>query len=244
MLRNTGIETRLKAILEVPGNELCSECEKPDHKVEFASFFVSPVDARRLGVLCCKKCVKLHDDVGEGEFFTKNLEELDDWSEEDVDALEVSGNKIINESYEATAGKEKVNREKRKYGAEAYYFEKFVNRTYFDQLLYKQLVTESSKSVVEMRVNRQLRGFNVKKMASENSRGDTEDSEEEDEDQPNDEDEVQQRQRQRDGRRPGLEKTSSVRNRNRDRREGLEKTPSIRDRREGMEKVPSIRERR
>ena len=78
MLRNTGIETRLKAILEIPGNELCSECDKPDNKVAFASFFTSPVDHRRLGVLCCKKCKHLHDEVGEGEFFVKSLAELDE----------------------------------------------------------------------------------------------------------------------------------------------------------------------
>ena len=78
MLSNTAIETRLKAVLDVPGNKLCSECEKPDNEVKYASFFKSPVDQRLLGVLCCKKCKKLHDEVGEGEFFTKCLTELDD----------------------------------------------------------------------------------------------------------------------------------------------------------------------
>ena len=78
MLSNTVIETRLKAILEVPGNEVCSECQKPDQEVKYASFFKSPVDQRLLGVLCCRKCRILHDEVGEGEFYTKSLTELDD----------------------------------------------------------------------------------------------------------------------------------------------------------------------
>ena len=134
--------------------------------------------------------------------------------------MEVSGNKIVNECYEALVTNEKDGRNKRKYGHEAYFFEKFVNRTYFDQVLYKQLISESSKSLVEMRVNRQLRGFNVKKMATE---GGEEFDPEGSFSARSDEDqlvgsEVSSRQRPREHRvRKG--------------REGLEKTPSIRDRR-------------
>ena len=92
-------------------------------------------------------------------------------AEEDLDALELSGNRLVNQCYEASAtSKEKDGRHKRKYGLEAFFFEKFVNRAYFDELLYRQLITESSKALVEKRVNQQLRGFNVKKMSRGSSR--------------------------------------------------------------------------
>ena len=140
-----------------------------------------------------------------------------------MEALEISGNKIINQCYEALITNEKEGRHKRKYGQEAYFFEKFVNRTYFDQVLYRQVMTESCKSLVEKRVNQQLRGFNVRKM----NIGEDPDPDGSDED---DHPESRKNSRERHDRdaREGMEKTESSRNM-RDRRTLQKKRLSARN---------------
>lgn len=62
---------RLKAITDKPENTLCSECTNKNPT--WASFFKSPVDDKKLGVLCCYFCYGLHHTVGEGEMTLKNL---------------------------------------------------------------------------------------------------------------------------------------------------------------------------
>lgn len=169
------IEQRLKAVLSDPDNQGCSECDRQEYKPIWASFLTSPVDKKVLGVVCCKKCYKLFNKVEGADFTLKSLEDLKDWTKDDIDALELSGNKLVNAVYEATVTNEKEGRDKRKYGYEAFFFEKYVNLSHFDEVLYKQLINQASKSLVEKRFNKSLRGYNLKKTAAE-----AEDEEEED----------------------------------------------------------------
>lgn len=161
------IEQRLKAVLSDPDNQGCSECDRQEYKPIWASFLTSPVDKRVLGVVCCKKCYKLFNKVEGADFTLKSLEDLKDWTKDDIDALELSGNQLVNAAYEATVTNEKEGRDKRKYGYEAFFFEKYVNLTHFDEVLYKQLINQASKSLVEKRFNKSLRGYNLKKTAAE-----------------------------------------------------------------------------
>lgn len=88
-------------------------------------------------------------------------------TEEDIEALEISGNTLVNSCFEAHVKKEKEGRDRRKFGYEAFFFEKFVNRRFFDPAVYQVLIALSSKRLVEQRFNKSLRGFNVKKMQQE-----------------------------------------------------------------------------
>jgi hypothetical protein len=76
------LEPRLKAALEDPyaSNQNCSECDREQNTPVWAAFLVCPVDNRRLGVVCCKKCYKLFQDVKDEDcdFTIKSLTELND----------------------------------------------------------------------------------------------------------------------------------------------------------------------
>ena len=86
---------------------------------------------------------------------------------DDIEALELGGNQLVNACYEATVAKEKEGRDKRKYGYEAFLFEKYVNLTFFDEILYKNMISQARKALVEKRFNKSLRGYNLKKTAAE-----------------------------------------------------------------------------
>ncbi|CAB9506054.1 Stromal membrane-associated protein 2 [Seminavis robusta] len=140
-------QDRLAAILERPDNLRCCECS--NMRPTWASFFRSPVDGSRLGVLCCFACHDLHHKVGDGEFRLITVRDVDEWTDSDLEALEISGNNVINAIYEANVTNEKDDRDKREHGHEAYFFEKYMNLSYFNGRVYDHVMSDALLRAVE-----------------------------------------------------------------------------------------------
>jgi hypothetical protein len=49
------------------------------------------------------------------------------------------------------------------FGYEAFFFEKYVNLRHFDEIIYRQMIAQSAKALVEKRFNQLLFGLNIKK---------------------------------------------------------------------------------
>jgi len=77
LLQNRGMTARLAAVLDAPGNQRCSECDRQDNKVHSAAFFECPVDGQKLGMLVCKKCRSTALEATDGDFTIKHLKMLD-----------------------------------------------------------------------------------------------------------------------------------------------------------------------
>jgi hypothetical protein len=88
-------------------------------------------------------------------------------TEQDIGALEISGNRLVNACFEATVTNEKDGRDRKAYGYEAFFFEKYVNLSHFDDTLYRQMIAQSAKAFVEKRFNQSLMAFNLKKQQQE-----------------------------------------------------------------------------
>ena len=85
-------------------------------------------------------------------------------TEEDLEVLDISGNALVNEAYEADLDtRERDGRAKKKYGYEAYFFEKYMNRRYFINDVYQQLIQQSEKDHLERKSNEALRLYNQRK---------------------------------------------------------------------------------
>lgn len=82
---------RLKDLLHQKDNRVCSDCNAPDPKWASAN----------IGVFICLKCCGVHRSLG--THISKVLSvTLDDWSDDEVDAMiEVGGNASANSIYEA-----------------------------------------------------------------------------------------------------------------------------------------------
>ncbi|KAK7331278.1 hypothetical protein VNO77_25498 [Canavalia gladiata] len=82
---------RLKDLLLQSDNRLCADCKAPDPKWASAN----------IGVFICLKCCGVHRSLG--THISKVLSvTLDDWSEDEIDAMiEVGGNASANSIYEA-----------------------------------------------------------------------------------------------------------------------------------------------
>jgi len=89
--RPTAGKRRLKDLLLKKDNRCCADCGAPDPKWASAN----------IGVFLCLKCCGVHR--GLGTHISKVLSvTLDEWSEEDIDAMvEVGGNAAANAIYEA-----------------------------------------------------------------------------------------------------------------------------------------------
>ncbi|MBA0869462.1 hypothetical protein Goshw_028244 [Gossypium schwendimanii] len=82
---------RLKNLMNQTDNRICADCGAPDPKWASAN----------IGVFICLKCCGVHRSLGAR--ISKVLSvQLDDWSDEDIDAMiEVGGNSSANAIYEA-----------------------------------------------------------------------------------------------------------------------------------------------
>ncbi|GAB4840705.1 ADP-ribosylation factor GTPase-activating protein agd12 [Ancistrocladus abbreviatus] len=87
----TSGKRRLRDLLLLKDNRVCADCGAPDPKWASAN----------IGVFICLKCCGIHRSLG--RHISKVLSvTLDDWSEEDIDAMiEVGGNASANSIYEA-----------------------------------------------------------------------------------------------------------------------------------------------
>ncbi|KAB2026933.1 hypothetical protein ES319_D06G255100v1 [Gossypium barbadense] len=89
--RITSANGRLKNLMNQTDNRICADCGAPDPKWASAN----------IGVFICLKCCGVHRNLGAR--ISKVLSvQLDDWSDEDIDAMiEVGGNSSANAIYEA-----------------------------------------------------------------------------------------------------------------------------------------------
>lgn len=91
LARPASSRRKLKDLLHQSGNRLCADCNAPDPKWASAN----------IGVFICLKCCGVHRSLG--THISKVLSvTLDDWSEDEIDAMmEVGGNASANSIYEA-----------------------------------------------------------------------------------------------------------------------------------------------
>ncbi|XP_004511023.1 probable ADP-ribosylation factor GTPase-activating protein AGD11 [Cicer arietinum] len=87
----SGPQKRLNNLMHQAGNKYCADCGTPEPKWVSAS----------LGVFICIKCSGIHRSLGVHISKVASLK-LDQWSNEQVDALEkLGGNTLLNKKYEA-----------------------------------------------------------------------------------------------------------------------------------------------
>ncbi|CAB9516480.1 ArfGAP with dual PH domains [Seminavis robusta] len=95
---------RLKACQELPENQKCAECG--EDKPAWASLLKAPAalssttDKKKLGVFCCYKCCSYHFQMGRDICQVKNIKSSEDWTEDEVKTMEITGNGISNAIYE------------------------------------------------------------------------------------------------------------------------------------------------
>lgn len=105
------LKQRLKALMALPENQVCSDC--PERQPRWASLIVpppgSPPGTLSIGAFCCLECSGSHRRLGVHISFVRSVN-LDSWKEKEVLAMENGGNKKVNDIFEAhlTARKPQV----------------------------------------------------------------------------------------------------------------------------------------
>jgi len=137
MLHQKLLKTRLKALQNKVENKVCCDCKDP--RPTWASIIVpppgSPEDAQPIGAFCCYMCSGIHRSLGVHICFVRSID-LDDWTEDQLQAMQNGGNNKINAIFEATLG-EMGEGIKPQLGAEItdrerYVKDKYLHRKYLD----------------------------------------------------------------------------------------------------------------
>mmetsp|Transcript_430 Transcript_430/g.898 ORF Transcript_430/g.898 Transcript_430/m.898 type:complete len:494 (-) Transcript_430:395-1876(-) len=102
MADQKAMKKRLKALMQRPENQVCSDC--PEKRPTWASLIVPPPGAppgtEKLGSFMCLECSGSHRRIGVHITFVRSVN-LDAWKEWEVRAMENGGNAKINAIFEA-----------------------------------------------------------------------------------------------------------------------------------------------
>ncbi|KAG7366485.1 putative GTPase activating protein [Nitzschia inconspicua] len=130
------MKKRLKALMQRPENQVCSDC--PEKKPTWASLIVPPPDAppgtEKIGAFCCLECSGSHRRLGVHISFVRSVN-LDAWKEWEVRAMENGGNAKVNAIFEARlvqSGKIKPTNLADGPTRERYIRDKYERRKYYD----------------------------------------------------------------------------------------------------------------
>eukprot|EP00536_Pseudo-nitzschia_multiseries_P008269 jgi/Psemu1/197646/e_gw1.208.69.1 len=136
MAEQKALKKRLKALMQRPENQVCSDC--PEKRPTWASLMVPPPGAppgtEKLGLFCCLECSGSHRRLGVHIGFVRSVN-LDSWKEWEVRAMENGGNAKINAIFEARladAGRTKPSHLADGPTRERYIRDKYERRKFYD----------------------------------------------------------------------------------------------------------------
>ena len=142
------MNSRMMALLQEPGNLVCADC--PARRPLWASFFAtSSGGPKHLGVFCCSSCAQHHYfELGERRCRVKYLKMAHEWTMEDIEILEESGNKMVNTVFEANLTKDDFDKslvlidseEEEDERRTRFIKHKYKKRNYIDELMFHELV--------------------------------------------------------------------------------------------------------
>lgn len=168
---NGSTNSRLLDLLQRPENRICCDCSRPRPSWVSLMSIVSATTAtttegtsntsttaKTIGVFCCILCSGVHRSLGTHICFVRSVH-LDQWREEDITALEESGNLLVNEILEANlyhkiAPKEDMERRKQ------FITEKYVEQRY----------TESNRTKLQYQPPKILSQRNLQELQGMKSR--------------------------------------------------------------------------
>ncbi|CAB9506454.1 Stromal membrane-associated protein 2 [Seminavis robusta] len=89
----------MKHISRQPGNQTCADC--PAKRPLWASFLFRD-DGQKMAVLCCSQCIQHHNfELGDQQCKIKYSKMIHEWTLENIETLEKTGNSVVNKRYEA-----------------------------------------------------------------------------------------------------------------------------------------------
>ena len=142
------MNSRMTALLQEPGNLVCADC--PARRPLWSSFFAtSSGGPQHLGVFCCSSCAQHHYfELGERRCRVKYLKMAHEWTMEDIEVLEESGNTMVNSVFEANLTKDDFdkslvlvdNEEEEDERRTRFIKHKYKKRNYIDELMFHELV--------------------------------------------------------------------------------------------------------
>eukprot|EP00980_Cylindrotheca_fusiformis_P020645 scaffold7698_cov109-Cylindrotheca_fusiformis.AAC.1 len=97
-MKRPSLIDRLDAVCKRAENQRCCDCF--DKQPGFASILASTLE-EPIAALVCFQCSRVHESLGNDICFILNTRNAEEWTAEDVGALERGGNKIINAIFES-----------------------------------------------------------------------------------------------------------------------------------------------
>jgi len=155
MADQKALKKRLKKLMQLPANQVCSDC--PEKRPTWASLIVPPSGAppgtEKIGSFCCLECSGSHRRLGVHISFVRSIN-LDSWKEWEVRAMENGGNSKVNAIFEARlaeSGRKKLSNLADGPTRERYIRDKYERRKFYDPAGYSidsgQMAPQSSPDI-------------------------------------------------------------------------------------------------
>jgi len=135
MSSQTAYRKRLKVLMNLPENQVCSDC--PERQPRWASLIKplpgSPPGSLSIGAFCCLECSGSHRRLGVHISFVRSIT-LDQWKEAEVRSMENGGNAKVNAIFEARLSSPTLKPKTHANGAtrERFIRDKYERRKYYD----------------------------------------------------------------------------------------------------------------
>jgi len=153
-------EERVEIIINRAENQRCADCfsEKPAYVTILIRGLAKP-----MGAFICFRCVRVHEKFGNDLAYVLNARNEDNWSEEEVQALERGGNKNVNTIFESKLAFDhpRPDASSHKDAREQFCTEKYVKRLFF---------SASTASRMLKAPNKQTPGRSALKAAAKDTR--------------------------------------------------------------------------
>jgi len=117
----------LGSLLEVPENKFCADCRAKGPR------WVGLIEGQTIGLFICIKCSGIHRSLGVHLSFVRSVT-LDKWTAEQVRVMQGSGNKVVNDIFEANMPDSFV----RPNDSDTYALEQFIRGKYERRLYCKK----------------------------------------------------------------------------------------------------------
>lgn len=141
------MKKRLKVLMNLPENQVCSDCS--ERSPRWASLIVPPPGAPpgslKIGAFSCLECSGAHRRLGVHIAFVRSIN-LDSWKEEEVRAMENGGNAKVNAIFEARlqqSGVSKPTNHANGQTRERYIRDKYERRKFYDPAAFDEYSSNS-----------------------------------------------------------------------------------------------------
>jgi len=148
------LQERINRIKKKAENQRCCDCFDKIQNSGFATLIASP-HGEPVGAFFCYACSRAHKSLGSDNCYVLDTRMTENWAEEEVEALERGGNKLVNAMFEGSLGWDcaRPSSSSDMTARKSFCHDKYVERKFFSVSVAKSIKNSNGKPVNVPRIS-------------------------------------------------------------------------------------------